>query len=449
MKIGLLPLYIQLYDECSTHMRPRLEAFYEEIVNEFTKRGVAVVKSDFCRIKPEFEKTVSSFEEAGVDAIVTLHMAYSPSLESIEVLANTELPIIVLDTTSTLEFSPDQDPTEISYCHGIHGVMDMCSMLKRYGKTYAIAAGHYLESDCLERVCNYVRAAIAAKALQSVKVALIGGAFDGMGDFSVDSKELQERFGITIENLGYETFVEYRKKVNKESLRAELAENKERFIFDDSVIEEDYEQSVEGCLAIRTLLQNKGYTAFSVNFRNVKDIPFVEACKAMERGVGYAGEGDGLTAAFTGALLTAYPETSFVEIFCPDWKNNMVLFSHMGEMNYKIADGKPLLCRTAGIVDSYAGYARMKGGKGVYVNISRDKHGYQLLLASGEMMSYEADNFSKKIRGWMKPAHGTITEFLEAHSYHGATHHSIFVYGATVEELEYFGKLLSMAIVVI
>ena len=449
MKIGLLPLYIQLYDECSQFMRPRLEAFYDTIVEEFEKRGACVVTSDFCRIKPEFEKTVADFEGADVDAIVTLHMAYSPSLESIEALASTKLPIIVLDTTETLEFTPEQEPTEISYCHGIHGVMDMCSMLKRYGKPYVIAAGHYLESDCIDKTCSYVKAAIAANALNGAKVGLVGGAFDGMGDFSVEPAELKERFGITIENLDAADYTAYRAKIRADELQAELDENKTRFEFDESVIQEDYEKSVEGCLALRKLVEEKGYTAFSVNFRNVKDIPFLEACKAMERGTGYAGEGDGLTAAFTGALLTAYPETSFVEIFCPDWKNNMVLFSHMGEVNYRITDDKPLLCRTAGIVDSYAGYARMKGGKGVYVNISRDKDGYQLTLASGEMMSYETDNFSKKIRGWFRSECETTAEFLEKHSVNGATHHSIFVYGATVEELAYFGKLLSMDVVVI
>lgn len=449
MKIGLLPLYIQLYDEVSQFMRPRLETFYEKIAEQFGQRGIAVEKSDFCRVKAEFQKTVAAFEAAQVDAIVTLHMAYSPSLESIEALAGTELPIIVLDTTETLEFTPEQDPEEINYCHGIHGVMDMCSMLKRRGKPYAIAAGHYLKSDCIDRVCGYVRAAVAAKALRGAAVGVIGGAFDGMGDFAVEPQELKERFGITVEKLEAADYTAYRAKVSPEELQAELIQNQAYFDFDESVVEEAYKKAVEGCLALRKLVAEKGYTAFSVNFQKVADIPFLEACKAMERGIGYAGEGDGLTAAFTGALLTAYPETSFVEIFCPDWKNDLVLFSHMGEVNYRITDGRPLVVPTAGFVETYAGYARMKGGKGVYVNISRDKEAYQLLLAPGEMLSCSTDNFGKRIRGWMKPARSTTAEFLEAHSAYGATHHSIFVYGASAEELAYFGKLLSMDVVVI
>ena len=182
-------------------------------------------------------------------------------------------------------------------------------------------------------------------------------------------------------------------------------------------------------------------------------MPFIEACKALERGTGYAGEGDGLTAAFTGALLSAYPETSFVEIFCPDWKNGTLFLSHMGEMNYRIADDRPVITRAGvnftGGSQPYVGYSRMKSGKGVYVNISRGPDDYELLLASCEMQASGPDRFGGSMRGWMKPERLSTAGFLEALSRNGATHHSSFVYGATVEELEFFGRLLSMKTVTI
>ena len=78
------------------------------------------MRSPFCRLENEFKETVAGFEKEAVDAIVTLHMAYSPSLESIDVLCNTKLPIIVLDTTETFEFSATQNSSEIGYCHGFH-----------------------------------------------------------------------------------------------------------------------------------------------------------------------------------------------------------------------------------------------------------------------------------------------------------------------------------------
>ena len=59
-----------------------------------------------CRVKQEFIDSISLFEREEVDAIVTLHLAYSPSLESADVLARTKKPIIVLNTTPTYDFSP-------------------------------------------------------------------------------------------------------------------------------------------------------------------------------------------------------------------------------------------------------------------------------------------------------------------------------------------------------
>lgn len=32
-----------------------------------------------------------------------------------------------------------------------------------------------------------------------------------------------------------------------------------------------------------------------------------------------------------------------MEIFCPDWENNTLFLSHMGEVNYALIDGRPAL----------------------------------------------------------------------------------------------------------
>ena len=458
MKIGLLPLYIALYDETSPGARPRMEKFYDDIAKAFEKRGLEVETSAFCRLKPEFDRTVAAFEKAGCDAIVTLHIAYSPSLESIEALCKTDLPIIVLDTTDTLEFLPTGED-HIMYCHGIHGVMDMCSMLTRYDKPYAIAAGHYTESDCIDRAAGLVRAAVAATNLKKAKVTLIGGAFQGMGDFTVSPAEFKEVFGATISDADAVALGKIYDGITDEEVAVEIEAMKARFPFADDIVEDEFHNAIRSGLAVRKYVNDNGFTAFSANFlkvgegSGVSSMPFIEACLAMERGIGYAGEGDGLTAAFTGALLSAYPETSFVEIFCPDWKNNMVLLSHMGEVNYRIGDVVPTIQSKGGNLTGgtmpYVGYTRMKGGKGAYINVSRAADGYKLVIAPSEMLSVGEDNFGHTVRGWLRPEVDSTAEFLEKLSINGATHHSVFVYGATKEEMEFFGRLLGMEVVTI
>jgi len=459
MKAGLLPLYIKLYDDSAPGVRPRLEAFYETVATLLEARGVEILRCPFCRLEPEFARAVAGFEEAGADAVITLHMAYSPSLEAVDILTNSSLPVIVLDTTETLEFPNTQSPGEIMYNHGIHGVMDLCSMLIRRGKAFAIAAGHYAESDCLDRVVGYLRAAVAAGALNGTRVGLMGGRFAGMGDFTVPPEEMKARFGIETLELTAETLGKIYDSVTEEEVEAERLANEDLCDIQADTSEEGYEAYLRSCVAVDKCLRQEGLDAFSATFlgmgkaaAGIPTMPFMACCKAMERGFGYAGEGDTLTASFVGALLRGWQETSFVEIFCPDWKNDLLFLSHMGEVNYRVRDCRPLLCkngsRYSGEYDPYAAYTRMKGGKGVYVNVCRGREDFKLVVSQAEMVSYSQDAFPTSMRGWMKPGR-PVAEFLEIHSRQGATHHSAFVYGATVEQLQYFADLLDLECVVI
>lgn len=453
IRAGLLPLYIKLYDDMLPALRGRLEPFYETVAQKLEQQGLEVLRTDFCRVAPEFAAAVGGFEKAGADCIITLHMAYSPSLESVQALTKTGLPIIVLDTTETFEFDAMQDPDEINYNHGIHGVMDLCNLLRRNGRQYAVCAGHYEHSDVIARAAGLAGAATAAGRLRGMKVGVFGGSFAGMGDFLVSAQELRDRFGVEYLQADPAEFAALRDAVTEREIDGELARDRELYEFPEALDEDRYRLNVRACLTVRKWVEKHGLGAFSVNFLKVSpsegldSMPFTEACKAMMRGIGYAGEGDALTAAFTGALLQSFPDTSFVEIFCPDWKNGNVLISHMGEMNYRVADGKPQL---RGVSFNYTdaeppvvGYARFRGGNAVYINIFRDEDGYCMAVAPVEMAAVEADNFPQSMRGWMRPQM-PVAQFLERLSKYGATHHSILLYDAAPEQLEFFAALLGL-----
>ncbi len=458
MKIGLLPLFIKLYDDIARdNYRNNLEPFYATLVEKFESRGVEVITSDFCRLKEEFVQTVKKFENADVDCIVTVHTAYSPSLESAEVLSGTALPIVVLDTTPTYDFSDKQEQGQISFNHGIHGVMDMCNLLKRGGKEYAIAAGHYENSDVIDRCLGFVKAATAVKSLRGSRVGTIGGSFDGMGDFLVSDEEIKNTFGTEVVYGNTAEVASIAASITDEEIAAEIANYQRDFELIAPASDEALKNTARCCLAVRKWIEKNALNAFTVNFLKIGNsaginvMPFIEACKAMARGIGYAGEGDVLTAAVVGALMQGFKDTSFVEIFCPDWKNNSLLISHMGEMNYNLCAGKPEMKEIKFIFGQDAenpvvAYGCYKSGKAVFANIFRDEKGFCLLTAPVQMIEETTDNFKGKIRGWFKPEM-PIGEFLEKISYAGVTHHSVMIYGAEVEQIEFFGRLLGLNIV--
>lgn len=458
IKIGFMPLYIKLYDDCGLTIRERLEPFYEKLACELEAEGFEVIRNEFCRVKSEFEACVAKFEAEGADCIVTWHAAYSPSLESIDALAGTELPIVVLDTTETFDFSPAQSTEEININHGIHGVMDMTSMLSRRGKAYAIAAGHYPESDVVAKAARLVRAAAGAASLKGSRVGTIGGSFDGMGDFLISDEELLERFGVTAVYSDGAELASLGEEVTDAEIDAEIAKDMDSCKVLAPFSRESHAKTVRNCFAVRKWLEKEKLDAFTVNFREIRPenglrvMPFMEACKAMARGVGYAGEGDVLTAAITGALMRGFDTAAFVEIFCPDWKNNTLFLSHMGEFNMALAGDKPEIKEIPFVFgdaeDPVVCYGRYKAGSAVFVNVFKDAEKYKMLISPVEMQDADNDGFEGTVRGWMRPCM-PVADFLAAISNAGVTHHSSLVYGATLEEVAYFAKLLGLEVVTV
>jgi L-arabinose isomerase len=451
-KIGLLPMYLELYDESSPQLRTRINSFVTTICNELSKRDITVICSDVCRIKPEFEQAVKDFESEQVDAIVTLHTAYSPSLESSEVLAATDLPIIVLNTTPTYVFDHQTSVEEISFNHGIHGVQDLCNLLKRKNKKYFIETGHWQYSDVMDRVCSWAKAARLASRIKKSRVGIVGTPFKGMGDFAVPFDELKRNIGIEVIEYDLDSAASLVESVTEQEIADEMAADRERF--DTSNIDEKvHYQSVKVGLALRKWITQNNLDAFTVNFLNTRKdspvnvMPFLEIEKQMAEGMGYAGEGDVLTAALSGTLASEYKESSFTEMFCPDWKNDTIFLSHMGEMNIALASSKPeLVEKSFSYTDAEnpaVAYGLFKPGEVVLVNLAPDTDdNYTLILAKGEILEIDGkDMLKNSIHAWFKPE-CNISDFLSKFSMAGGTHHSVLCYTSELKTLKQFGHLM-------
>jgi L-arabinose isomerase len=469
VKIGLLPFYLKLYDDLQPEHRGRIELFYTTISGMLQKQGFEVLTSEICRIEPEFRQAVRRFESEQAAAIVTLHMAYSPSLESAEVLASTPLPLIVFDTTPTADFSPAQDPGELMYNHGIHGVQDMCNLLLRNGKPFFITAGHWEDPETVRELVRNIEAAGMATALRTARIGLIGEPFAGMGDFAIPAPELKRAIGMDIVSLETDEWDRYRKAVSQDDIETELKLDRERF--DCSAVSgETLGRSIALGLAVRRWMDENRLTGFTFNFRDItaaagfETVPFLEAGKQMALGRGYAGEGDCLTAAVISAVGSVYPETGFTEMFCPDWKGNSIFLSHMGEINYKLVSGKPAgkpVVKEMDYAFSETGNpafipGRFKEGSIVLFDLAPTREGYRLILAPAEMIGDDddrEDRFTSTVRGWFRPAlagaGNPVGNFLAEYSRAGGTHHLGLSYTASIDVLTAFAQIMGWDVVII
>lgn len=452
IKIGFLPLYVKLYDDGSPAMRTRIDGFTKTIADMLgEKENVEVIAADVCRLESEFKAAVDLFEKEKVDSIVTLHLAYSPSLESEKVLKNTSLPIVILDTTPNFAFTDDEDASAISYNHGIHGVQDMCNLLVRNKKQFFIEAGHYLESDVIDRVINRVKGIKVAREFTSSRVGTIGGEFAGMGDFLLP-ENLYGEIGIERVELTPDKAKEYFSSVTEAEVDALIAEDSEKYDVDKEIPEEDLRYAIRGDLAVRKWIEDEKLTGFTANFLTIKEdsglsgMPFAEANRAMERGIGYAGEGDVLTSAFTGALMSVSSEASFIEMFCPDWKNNLIFLSHMGEMNTALSADKPKYMKKP---MKYSGFdttwlcGTYKDGAATLINLLPvNDNKFRVVAFLVDMRLPECQKFrGRSTSGWFEPKK-PIGNFLEDYSKLGGTHHLSLVYGDQRKMAETFAKVM-------
>ena len=312
IKVGYLPLYIKLYDDSNPHYRDPMVDYMHMLIKMLESQGLEVVLADeVCRIKPEFDRAAKKFNDAGVSAVITQHLAYSPSLESIEALLSLDAPIIVFDTTPDYQLLKVANYKGcISANHGIHGVQDMCNLLKRNGKPYYLCVGHALHSEVVSEVVGMCRAAAVKKAFQTEKVGSVGGSFTGMGDFLVSDERYKNDIGVEVQYMTTEVVKEYLPKVTEEEIDAELAYDAAHYD-SDITFQAEYREATRSGLAVRKWMQDNGLHAATVNFLTLDicglpKMPFIECCKIMERGQGYAGEGDVLTAGLVGALLQVY-----------------------------------------------------------------------------------------------------------------------------------------------
>jgi len=458
-KAGLLPFYLKLYDDALPECRAGFESFLRRIAAGFEARGIAVETAPVCRVADEFAAALAGFEAAGVDAVVTLHLAYSPSLEALDAFCAGLLPVIILDTTMDADFGRTVSPARIMYNHGVHGVMDFASMLRRRGRSFEIVAGHDSDPRTLDRAADLVRAAVAAGALRDSRVLRIGDAFAGMGDFSVPEGALAGRLGIRVRQAGIEALDEAVFDVSDDAVAAETAADRARFACELS--EQVHERSVRVGLGLRELLQTSACDAFSVNFQafdrtdgEANTMPFLEISKAMARGLGYAGEGDVLTAALVGALARAFGAVTFTEVFCPDWAGDTLFLSHMGEINPAVAGDRPRLIRKPAFggrgLDPAILTCAVKPGPAVFVNLAPGPDdSFSLIVAPVEVLPEDgalAPGMRDVVRAWIRPP-CPVAPFLEAYSRAGGTHHSALLLGDRAEAVAAFGRMNGLEVV--
>ena len=455
-RVGVLPLYLALYDQVAPQHRPQVEAFARRVASRLVGAGLAVDLASICCVRAEVDRAVSDLTSRDIDLLATLHLAYSPSLEAADVLSACRLPLVLLDTTPARRFAEDATMDDLFTNHGIHGVQDLACMLRRSGRRYAVVTGHVDDEAFVREVVAAAQGARMARHFRSTRVLVFGDEFAGMGDFAVEPDVAARALGMTVQRVSVPQLADRVRHVSGDELAAEALADRERY--DCSRIPADLlSASNRVGLGVRAMLEESGAAAFSFNFQSFSrelgtaTVPFLEASKAMARGVGYAGEGDALTAALVGALLQVVGEVTFTEMFCPDWEGNAIFMSHMGECNPAVAAARPVMVEKDYVFGSAENPVivvfPVRPGPATLINIAPGPgDSFGVICSRVRVLDrWLPQRFPEVPHFWIEPADMGLRDFLRRYSECGGTHHLALVLGDYLEPVRLMAGMMGLS----
>ncbi|MDO8544814.1 MAG: hypothetical protein Q7S40_30590 [Opitutaceae bacterium] len=446
----LFPLFLKLYDTMRPDLRGRLLPFVDQVRAFLQAQGVTV--TDFGLIATPAEVRRAAAAAARADLVITLHLTYSPSLLVADTLQRLGKPILMLDTTKAGHFDETSMAADISENHGIHGVMDLASVLTGRRVPFEVVAGSLAHPEIAGRTKEVLRALKAVALFRDQRIGLTGRPFAGMGDFAVNFVELKKRFGATIKDVPISRIIAAGRRIPAAQVAAAVEADRVRYRL-HQVDPEAHLAAVRDYLALSAIIAADGLSGYSMNFQHVRRgiaTPFYACSRLLSDGIGYAGEGDVLTALLGRPLNFLSGEAFFSEMFCPDWWGGTLFMAHMGESDPRFARPgvQPVLAqKKPALSDRVSVYhlAELGEREVTLVNLARDaERGFRFVVAQADIVRFPLKVEFAMPHFRIKPRL-PLENFLERYAYAGGGHHIYLATGDQRRPVALMARQLGLA----
>ncbi len=356
-RIGLLGIMQELYDDMIPGITDHQAAYAEEVADRL--RGSAeVIFTRPARNRDDVEAVVRELLANGVEGIAIVMLTYGPAMRTVRALLETPVPVALLNIQPERAVTAEWDMADLTYNQGIHGAQDQANALVRTGVPFSVITGDWRSDRFEHAFADWARAAHTVSRLKGTRIALLGYPMNGMGDILYDPPALLRRIGPTIVSEDLGGLVRRIQDIGDADVETVIAGHHDRFEVSEHLPRERHAYAARLELAIREMLAEGDYRAFSFHFDSIggdgrfEQLPLLAASDLMADGFGYAAEGDTNTASLMCAAQTLIGDAHFSEMYAMDWELDSVLISHMGEGNWRIArDDRPvkLIDRELGI----------------------------------------------------------------------------------------------------
>jgi L-arabinose isomerase len=454
-RIGLLGIMQELYDVMIPGITEHQARYAESVAERLS--GVASVRfTRPARNRDDVEAIARELVAEDVDGIMIVMLTYGPAMRTVRALTQTPVPLLLANIQPERTVTAKWNMDDLTYNQGIHGAQDQANALTRAEVPFSVITGDWQSEEFERAFEDWARAAQAATALRGTRIGLLGYPMNGMGDILYDAPSLLRRIGTSVvaEDLG--PLVARIAEVSDTEVDAVLDRHRSQFEIASDLPRDRHAYAARFEVALRSLLEEKGYAGFSFHFDSIggdgrfEQLPLLAASDLMADGYGFAAEGDTNTASLMVAAQTMIGDAHFSEMYAMDFELDSVLISHMGEGNWKIARKD----RPIKLIDRPLGIGRLEnpptpvfsavpGPATSAALVPLEGEYYRFVVGKGEVLDTPELPKVEMHYFHFRPEQG-VRAFMDDWLTLGAPHHFVINLGDHVERWRRLAELLDI-----
>lgn len=444
----------------------------EEIAKSLDTDAIIPVQVVFKPIVKSTEEIYETIAAANYDkkciGIITWMHTFSPAKMWVRGLKILNKPLLHLHTQYNRDIpwsTIDMDFMNLN--QSAHGDREFGHIVTKLGIARKVVTGYWEDSDVVEQIAIWSRAAAAWHDWQGAKFARFGDNMRFVAVTDGDKVAAESQFGYSVNTYAVGDLVAKIDAITDEEVDALIQEYEETYHMDALVLKggskhQNVRDAAQIELGLKAFLEEGGFKGFSNTFEDLhgmKQLPGIATQRLMAAGYGYAGEGDWKTAALVRAakVMSAGLEggSAFMEDYTYhlDPKNSLVLGAHMLEVDPVLASEKPRLevhpLGIGGKEDPARLVFNGKGGDALNASLVDMGDRFRLVVNTVEAKELENDIPELPVARVLWEPKPDMKTGCSAWIYAGGAHHTVYSQNLSTAYFQDFSKMANIECVVI
>ncbi len=341
-----------------------------------------------------------------------------------------------------------------------HGDREFGFITARLRLPRKVVVGFWKDSETVNEVGAWSRAALAWNESQTLKVARFGDNMRNVAVTEGNKVEAQKVFGFTVSGFGIGDLVDRMNQFTDADVDQLVAEYRDTYTIakeHDRIDSLKVAAKIE--LGLRAFLEEGGFGAFTDTFEDLhgmRQLPGIATQRLMASGYGFGGEGDWKTAALV-RLMKVMAQgmsggTSFMEDYTYDFSGEpKILGSHMLEICPSIASDKPSVqvhpLGIGGKEDPVRLVFNTPAGAGICVSIIDVGNRFRMIVNEVDVVVPEHEFPKLPVARTLWVPRPNLKIAAAAWIYAGGAHHTGFSQALTMEHMQDFAEIAGIELV--